>query len=247
MPDITKVQENRNNYKYEPNPTLRNKFSKMSFFHSVRQGNAKEVINRGLNIVNSGYLYSLAEQMKSVEEGGLGGTLEIDLDLDRHEFIYFCLGTTLKPNAKFSLTFEIPHQNVASILYDDLFFCNDLICYKNTIQSDLTAYSKTILTGQDGIEILADCVGEAFPEPKKYITSNIQKKLFDDAIFNPEFAVRKQLPINSNVVKIHAVGMDPALINLMQAAIIANNGEQQLCTYDSPQDFINYLIHSSQL
>ncbi|PEP22065.1 hypothetical protein [Bacillus wiedmannii] len=246
VPSIAEAKENYKNYEYKNAPILRKKFSSMSFFHALGRTDKKESIERLKEILSSGTLKSLKalKELNNDYEAALEGTLDKDIKIGRDNYIYFLLGRAYKHNSNFSIVFELPHEKLRELKYDEVFFCNDYCLYTEDKYED---YRKTILILEDGVNALADCVGNEFEaDYKEYINTRKIRGFFNNKFFKHEFAVKESLLICDEAVIVHLVGLDAEKEGL-EALIAAENYKQTFEWHSGPTEFENYLIKKSSL
>lgn len=246
MPNIEEAKGNYENYKYKKAPILREKFSKMSFFHALDRTDREKSIERLKEILSSGTLKSLKilRELNECYEAALGGTLDKDIKIGRDNYIYFLLGRAYKHNSNFSIVFELPHEQLRKLKYDDVFFCNDYCLYT---EDEYEEYRKTILTLEDGVNAIADCVGGYFEtDHKNYINTKTIREFFDNKIFKHEFAVKESLRICDEAVIVHLVGLNAEKESL-EALINTEKYKQKFEWHSGPTEFENYLIKKSAL
>ncbi|MGW6151157.1 hypothetical protein ACWFN4_27825 [Bacillus mycoides] len=244
MPNIEEAKENYENYKYKNAPILRKKFSNMSFFHALDRTDREKPIERLKEILSSGTLKSLKvlRELNKYYEPAHGGTLDKDIKIGRDNYIYFLLGRAYKHNSKFSIVFELPHEQLRKLKYDEVFFCNDYCLY-----TEYEKYRKTILMLEDGVNALADCVGNDFEaDYKEYISTRKIMGFFNNDFFKHEFAVKESLLICDEAVIVHLVGLNDEKESL-EALIAAENYKQTFEWHSGPTEFENYLIKKSSL
>lgn len=249
MPTKQEILKNQEKFNLKASPEFRKKFRNMGFFHQFVIGSEFGIENKMEEILKSHYLISLKSQGLNAE-GSLAGTLDIDKEMNRDEYVYFRLGAIVNCNCSRSIIFEIPPKYIQPIEYRDGFFCNDIIqYYKNGdfMDLDYQSHKDTILSIQQGINILADYVASEFnTEPTQYLTSRTYGELHDGAEFSPEFAIKDRVSIHENDVKIHIVGLSNDLTEKITETM-------KLYDYQSPiihktrEDFLQYLFSSSSL
>ncbi|WP_377863348.1 hypothetical protein [Bacillus sp. R86525] len=247
MPNIEEVKGNYENYKYKKAPILREKFSKMSYFHALDRTDNKKSIERLQEILSSGTLKSLKvlRALNECYEAALGGTLDKDIKIGRDNYIYFLLGRAYKHNSNFSIVFELPHEQLRKLKYDDVFFCNDYCLYT---EDKYEEYRKTILTLEDGVNAIADCVGNYFEaDYKKYISTKTIRGFFNNELFKHEFAVKESLLICDEAVIVHLVGCSKAEKEELEELITTENYKQTFKWHSGPAEFESYLINKSSL
>lgn len=250
MPNIEEVKrnyKNYENYKYKKAPILREKFSKMSFFHALDRTDNKKSIKRLQEILSSGTLKSLKvlSALNECYEAALGGTLDKDIKIGRDNYIYFLLGRAYKHNSNFSIVFELPHEQLRKLKYDDVFFCNDYCLYT---EDEYEKYRKTILTLEDGVNAIADCVSDYYKEDHKdYIRKKNILEFFDKKMFKHEFAVKESLSICDEAVIVHLVGWTDTEKQGLEKLIATEKYKQTFKWYSGQVEFENYLINKSSL
>ncbi|SIR95047.1 hypothetical protein SAMN05878494_5368 [Bacillus cereus] len=246
MPNIEEVKGNYENYEYKKAPILRKKFSKMSFFHALDRTDREKLIERLKEILSSGTLKSLKilRELNKYYEPAHGGTLEKDIKIGRDNYIYFLLGRAYKHNSNFSIVFELPHEQLRKLKYDEVFFCNDYCLYTEDKYED---YRKTILMLEDGVNAIADCIGnDVEADSKKYISTRKIRGFFNNDFFKHEFAVKESLSICDEAVIVHLVGLNAEKESL-EALINTEKYKQKFEWHSGPVEFENYLIKKCSL
>lgn len=194
----------------------------------------------------SGTLKSLKalKELNNDYEAALGGTLDKDKKIGRDNYVYFLLGRAYKHNSNFSIVFELPHEQLKKLQYDEVFFCNDYCLYT---EDEYEKYRKTILMLEDGVNAITDCVGDFFEaDHKKYISTKTIVGFFDNKIFKHEFAVKESLRICDEAVIVHLVGLNDEKESL-EALINTEKYKQKFEWHSGPTEFENYLIKKSFL
>lgn len=244
MPTKQELIENQKKYMLKEMPELRDAFRDMPFFHQVRiTSYDKNRFLKPKQILESNQLISLKLQGPNAD-AAMGGTLDYDKALGRDEYVYLRLGAVFNVYSVRSFIIEIPSNYLD---FDDIekgFFCNDISSYQIDYEKyDIKNYKGTILSIKQGIDILADYVGNEYQDdPSQYAIARSHRNIYNAKSFLPEFAVKGNIPINKPGIKIHLVGLPHELIEESQIIMEKHNYTSPVI-HNSNKDFENYLIN----
>ncbi|MBJ8154178.1 hypothetical protein [Bacillus cereus] len=244
MPNKQELIENQKKYNLKEMPELRDRFRNMPFFHQIRTFSYDE--HRFLKpkqILESNQLISLKLQGPNAD-AAFGGTSDYDKALGRDEYVYLRLGAVFNVYSVKSFIVEIPSSYLDFADIEKGFFCNDISNYQIDYENyDLKNYKGTILSIRQGIDILADYVGNEYQnDPSQYTIARSHRNIYNAKSFLPEFAVKGSIAINEPGIKIHLVGLPRELIEEAQIIMEKHNYSPPVI-HNSNNDFKNYLTN----